>query len=77
VLLAIHAKRPDLRLHGFGLKSTALSSWIVTELLHTADSMAWSFHARINGRNGNDWKEAKVWTDKINRRPMQYGLFME
>jgi hypothetical protein len=77
VLLAIHAKRPDLRLHGFGLKSTALSSWIVTELLHTADSMAWSFHARINGRNGNDWKEAKAWTDKINRRPMQYGLFME
>ncbi len=77
VLLAIHAKRPDLKLHGFGLKSTALSSWIVTELLHTADSMAWSFHARINGRNGNDWKEAKAWTDKINRRPMQYGLFME
>jgi hypothetical protein len=77
VLLAIHAERPDLLLHGFGLKSTALSSWIVTELLHTADSMAWSFHARINGRNGNDWREAKAWTDKINRRPMQYGLFME
>lgn len=77
VLLAIKGERPDLRLHGFGLKSTALSSWIVTELLHTADSMAWSFHARINGRNGNDWREAKSWTDKINRRPMQYGLFME
>jgi hypothetical protein len=77
VLLAIKGERPDLRLHGFGLKSTALSSWIVTELLHTADSMAWSFHARINGRNGNDWKEAKAWTEKINRRPMQYGLFME
>ena len=77
VLLAIYAKRPDLRLHGFGLKSTALSSWIVTKLLHTADSMAWSYHARINGRNRNDWREAKAWTDKINRRPMQYGLFME
>lgn len=77
VLLAIHGRRPDLRLHGFGLKSTALSSWIVTELLYTADSMAWSFHARINGRNGNDWKEAKAWSDKIKNRPMQYGLFME
>jgi hypothetical protein len=33
VLLAIHHARPDLRLHGFGLKSTALSSGLVQELL--------------------------------------------
>ncbi|HYF16298.1 MAG TPA: hypothetical protein VEA40_00415, partial [Ramlibacter sp.] len=46
VLLAIHRERPDLRLHGFGLKTTALRSALVHDLLHTADSMAWSFHAR-------------------------------
>jgi len=77
VLMAIKAVRPDLRLHGFGLKSTALSSWIVRELLFTADSMAWSFAARKQGRNANDWREAKRWTDRIKDipEPHQQGLF--
>ncbi|TCK87317.1 DUF4168 domain-containing protein [Paraburkholderia sp. BL9I2N2] len=77
VLMAIKAVRPDLRLHGFGLKSTALSSWIVKDLLYTADSMAWSFAARKQGRNANDWREAKAWTERINSRPppAQKGLF--
>lgn len=75
VLLAIKQVRPDLKLHGFGLKTTALSSGLVNQLLETADSMAWSFNARINGRNGNDWREAKVWTDKITSRPIQWPLF--
>jgi hypothetical protein len=69
VLMAIKAVRPDLRLHGFGLKSTALSSWIVKDLLYTADSMAWSFAARKQGRNANDWREAKAWTERIDSRP--------
>lgn len=42
VLLAIKSERPDLRLHGFGIKLTALSSVTVRSLLHSADSMAWS-----------------------------------
>lgn len=71
VLHAIKAARPDLRLHGFGLKSTALGSGLVRELLHTADSMAWSFAARRGGRNSNDWKEAKRWMDKITTAPVQ------
>jgi len=77
VLMAIKAVRPDLRLHGFGLKSTALSSWIVRELLFTADSMAWSFAARKQGRNANDWREAKRWADRIAAipEPHQQGLF--
>jgi hypothetical protein len=61
VLLAIAGERPDLRLHGFGLKATALRSALVFDLLATADSMAWSYHARKQGRNGNDWREAKRW----------------
>jgi hypothetical protein len=68
VLSTIKRARPDLRLHGFGLKTTALSHLPVRSALHTADSMAWSFHARINGRNGNDWREAKAWTAKIEER---------
>jgi hypothetical protein len=75
VLLAIKHLRPDLKLHGFGLKTTALSSGLVNQLLETADSMAWSFHARINGRNANDWREAEIWADKIRTRPIQWPLF--
>lgn len=76
VLLAIHRERPDLKLHGFGLKTTALSSGLVQELLHTADSMAWSYNARRNGRNANDWREAKRWADRIRDMAVQLPLFI-
>ena len=74
VLLAIKRERPDLLLHGFGLKTTALSDPLVRSLLHTADSMAWSFAARLEGRNANDWREAMHWTASIARRPVQHLL---
>lgn len=61
VLWAIHQERPDLRLHGFGIKATALSSSLVSRLLYSADSMAWSFAARRSGKNQNDWREAQRW----------------
>jgi len=47
VLKAIKAERPDLRLHGFGIKTTALSWQEVRDNLESADSMAWSFAARM------------------------------
>jgi hypothetical protein len=42
------------------VKTTALSSSLVAELLHTADSMAWSYAARREDRNQNDWREAQA-----------------
>lgn len=68
VLDAIKQARPDLRLHGFGLKATALALSEIQQLLHSSDSMAWSFHARMHRRNGNDWREARKWTDRIQHR---------
>lgn len=65
VLSAIKAVRPDIHIHGFGVKKTALKSREITKLLATADSLAWSYHARINGRNGNSWEEAKAFVDQI------------
>jgi hypothetical protein len=65
VLRAIHALRPDLHLHGFGVKTIALSDIRVKALLATADSMAWSFAARNEGRNANCWTEAKRFAEKI------------
>jgi hypothetical protein len=75
VLLAIKGARPDLRLHGFGIKTTALGSGLVRDLLHTADSMAWSYSARKQGRNGNDWREAARFGKRIATMPVQDVLF--
>jgi hypothetical protein len=58
VLRAIHDVRPDLRLHGFGIKLTSLASPEVSQRLYSADSMAWSFSARKQGRNPNCVTEA-------------------
>ena len=71
VLLAIHAERPDLLLHGFGVKKTALESELVRDHLHTADSMAWSFAARYEGRDSNDINEAIRYGRRIERMPVQ------
>lgn len=65
VLQAIKAVRPDLRLHGFGVKLTALKHPEVRALLHTADSMAWSFSARKQGRDANDPQEALDFWRKV------------
>jgi hypothetical protein len=51
--------RPDLRLHAFGIKKTALEDKRIRSLLHTADSMAWSFNARYQDRDANSAMEAK------------------
>ncbi|WFS07758.1 hypothetical protein [Methylobacterium sp. 391_Methyba4] len=65
VLSAIHAVRPDLRLHGFGVKLTSLRHAGIRRLLFSADSMAWSFSARKQGRNGNDPAEARSFVAKV------------
>jgi hypothetical protein len=74
VLLAIKRERPDLRLHGFGLKTTALGHGTVRDSLYTADSMAWSFAARMGGRNANCINEAILFTKRIDTMPIQLGF---
>jgi len=61
VLEAIARRRPDLRLHGFGIKKTALEHEGVRALLFSADSMAWSYSARRQGRNQNSAAEAQAY----------------
>lgn len=69
ILWMIKRYRPDLKLHGFGLKTIALASPVVRSYLHSADSMAWSFAARVEGRGpmANDWREAKRFERRILR----------
>lgn len=64
ILLAIKAHRPDLKLHGFGLKIQALESGTVRSLLHSSDSMAWSYAGRRN-MNPNDPREALRYAAKV------------
>lgn len=73
VLLAIKSVRPDLRLHGFGIKITALENHTVCDLLESADSMAWSYAARRESKGGADPRDALRYAAKIERiinRPM-------
>lgn len=68
VLSAIHRHRAGLRIHGFGLKVTALEDYEIVRLLATADSMAWSYDGRrINGKLANDWRHAKRFERRILR----------
>jgi hypothetical protein len=75
VLIAIKTERPDLRLHGFGLKTTALAHGTIRTLLYTADSMAWSFAARRNGLNANDWHNAERFY-RVAATPGTYQLHL-
>lgn len=68
ILRGIKAKRPDLRLHGFGLKTLALARPAIFNMLHSADSMAWSYAARKQGRNANDWREGERFAVEIQDR---------
>lgn len=74
VLLAIKAVRPDLRLHAFGVKITALRSQLVRDLIFSADSMAWSFAARREGRNSNDPANAVRYARRVTKMPVQMDL---
>jgi len=74
ILLAIRSERPDLLLHGFGLKITVLRSGLVRHLLHSADSRAWSYAARREGRDRNDWREAVIFAQKIQNMVYQRHL---
>lgn len=65
VLSGIARERPDLALHGFGLKLTALAAPQVLDLLASADSLAWSYAARCQGRDPNNWREAARFTARV------------
>lgn len=74
VLKSILDERPDLRLHGFGVKTTALAWAGVRDRLYSADSMAWSFAARYEHGNGNDWRFAQRFERKINSQAVQMSF---
>ena len=70
VISAILGVRPDLRLHGFGVKTTALTDASVALRLHSVDSMAWSYAARRNRfreepRSRNSLETCLEWLRRV------------
>ena len=74
VLRAIHSERPDLRLHGFGLKRKALENPAVNAHLTSCDSLAWSYAARRQGRSANGPTEAHRYLAVVSAMPCQLML---
>lgn len=67
-------KHTDFKLHGFGLKVTALSDKEIGSLLYSSDSMAWSFNARAEAgfkspNRANDWTYAMEYYNRIRSYP--------
>lgn len=77
VLIAIKTERPDLKLHGFGLKTTALANGTIRALLDTADSMAWSFAARRTRTGANNWRNAETFRKSVGRKSLYQSHFIE
>lgn len=71
VLSAILNVRSDLRLHGFGLKTTSIVCQDIAERIHSADSMSWSFMGRKNGQGANNPLWAREWADQIESADIQ------
>lgn len=77
VLLAIKSVRPDLRLHGFGVKKSALASAIVWDLLYSADSQAAGLFAGRGSKKyvgGNNPEKALKYAAAI-APPAQISIF--
>lgn len=67
IITAITSIRPDLRLHGFGIKTTALKRADIWHRLHSVDSAAWSYAARRRGapKDRNSIEACLAWTAKL------------
>jgi len=74
ILNAIDEVRPDLRLHGFGIKKTCLQDSAIRDRLFSADSMAWNYACRYENRNPEDYKEALKFKKRIETMPVQINF---
>jgi hypothetical protein len=77
VLLSIKRERPDIKLHGFGLKLQAISRGTIQSLLHSSDSMAWSSAGRMRGDDANDPRRALQYAAQIQELINQKTLIQE
>ena len=71
ILTAILRDRPDLRLHGFGVKTTALQHQDIAARFFSVDSMTWSYAGRrLEPKRTHDPAYCVEWTDNVNSLPV-------
>jgi len=75
ILRSVVSVRPDLNLHGFGLKVSALRNESIRSILYSSDSMAWSFAARRGRRDANSWREADKYVRAVEQDTLGYDAF--
>lgn len=75
VLRGIKYKRPDLRLHGFGLKITALENPVIKNMLHSSDSMAWSLEGRRKDGDSHDPRQALAYCARVQKITDSQNLY--
>ncbi len=71
VLNAILEIRPDLRLHGFGIKKTCLQDSSIRDRLFSADSMAWIYDLWKANQKNYELSGALKFKNKIETMPVQ------
>ena len=75
ILSGIKRIRPDLRLHGFGIKYKSLGYQSISDQFYSTDSMAWSFAARKAGNNSNEFRYALEYARKVTTIAIQSEMF--
>lgn len=74
LLRGIKLLRPDLRLHGFGLKVLALENPEIRSLLYSCDSMAWSYPLRFKkaAPDDNVQNHSESYSDSVQNLAQRY-----
>lgn len=75
IITTIKQRYPEIKLHGFGVKTTALKNRLVTESLYSADSLAWAITGNRDNKkycdpcnkktHSNCINYALMWRDKV------------
>ena len=74
ILKGIKLLRPDLRLHGFGLKALALECPNIRDMLFSCDSMAWSYPRRFAKANVSVQNQAQLHDAHLYQKAIAHRL---
>ena len=75
ILNVIHEVRPDLRLHGFGIKKTCLQDSAIRDRLFSADSMSWIYDLWKANQKNYELSGALKFKNRIETMSVQTNFF--
>lgn len=73
ILEGIKSERPDLNLHGFGLKTMSLKNQAIKNMLYSSDSIAWIVDARYD--SWDKYRENRIKNGEVHENgKLMYGV---